>query len=107
MNTTNLSSLSFKELSELEKAIEKEKEIRKDMRVYKVTFYVGFKANRPIPEHPYYDDLMDTESFGNYLVNTPTNLMIKELNLKEPEDISGFYVEELEPKNFPSMFKLN
>lgn len=107
MATTNIKNLTFKELTELSEAIEKEKASRKDMRVYRVTFHVGFKANRPILPHRHYDELLNLEDFADYLVNTPTNLMIKELSLKAPEDISGFDVVELDPKEFPEQFKLS
>jgi hypothetical protein len=103
MTLPNLSQLSFKELSELEEVIKKEKADRDDMRVYRVTFDIGFLSkNRG--ENSVLHTLYSIEDF---LVNEATDFIEKELALKKSskEGIVCFDVIELEPKNFPEAFK--
>ena len=94
-----LSNLSYKELQELEGQIEKRKEVlrkSKDCAVgYKVTFCVKFN-----PYTHENDELNDTQDFGDWLVNEPTDLIINHFGLKLPaEDVSGFIVEEMTDKD--------
>jgi hypothetical protein len=95
-----LNSMKFRELKELEKQIKYLKEQHKELRVYKVTFHVGFMASKHDDS-----DLGDPEVFGEYFANRPSNLIVKDFNLKGIEDVSGSDVVELEPKDFPEMFQ--
>ena len=103
MTLPNLSQLSFKELSELEEVIKKEKADREDMRVYRVTFDIGFLAKN-IGEQSI---LQSPDDFGDYLINDPTLVIETNAGLKgfPKEGIVGFDVIELEPKDFPEAFK--
>jgi hypothetical protein len=96
----DLSKLSFEELTQLQTDIEIHKESRKDMRVYKVTFYIGFNAN----QHDY-DDLSTPKAFGDYFADSPTDLLFEYFYLEEPENVSECNVVELKPEEFPEMFK--
>ena len=92
---TDLSKLSYEELQVLEKQIEERKEFltqSKECAVgYKVTFCVKF--NPYAHEH---DELNNPEDFGDWLVNDPTDLIIKHFCLSLPqEDVSGFEVVEM------------
>jgi len=96
----DLNKLSYVEIKQLEKELEQHKASRTDMRCYKVTFMVGFLANKHED-----DELNDPEDFGDYFVNDPTNLICKAFGLEYPEDVSGCDVVELKPEEFPEMFK--
>ena len=92
---TDLSKLSYAELKVLEKQIEERKKFLKQSKEcaigYKVTFCVKF--NPYAHEH---DELGNVDDFGDWLVNEPTNLIIKYFGLKLPqEDVSGFGVVEM------------
>ena len=92
---TDLSKLSYEELQVLEKQIEERKEFLKQSKEcvvgYKVTFCVKF--NPYAHEH---DELGNADDFGDWLVNDPTDLIIKYFGLKLPqEDVSGFEVVEM------------
>lgn len=96
----DLNKLSYEEIKQLEKELERHKASRKDLRCYKVTFTVGFIANKHED-----DELNDPEDFGDYFVNAPSNLICKYFRLESPEDVSDFDVVELKPEEFPEMFK--
>jgi dTDP-D-glucose 4,6-dehydratase len=96
----DLTKLSYVEIKQLEKDIEQQKASRKYMRCYKVTFMIGFLANKHED-----DGLNDPEDFGDYFVNGPSNLICKYFGLKSPEEVSGCEVMELKPEEFPEMFK--
>jgi hypothetical protein len=100
MSKLNLNELSYEELLNIQEDIEKEMSNRKDMRVYKISFYVGFISNK----HRH-DELLTADDFGYYFVNEPSRMIINDLNLIHPEDVSGFDVIELKPDQFPDMFK--
>lgn len=103
MNDSELAAfdkLSFSEIKELQEKLEKYIQTRKDLRCYKVTFFIGFQANKH--EH---DSLCDPDVFGDYFANAPSNLMCKELGLSSPEDVSSCDVVELKPEEFPEMFR--
>jgi hypothetical protein len=92
---TDISNLSYEELRELEKQVEERKRFLKQSKEcavgYKVTFCVKFN-----PYAHEYDDLSSVHDFGDWLVNEPTQLIIKHLGLKVPyEDVSGFEVVEM------------
>lgn len=97
----DLNKLSYIEIKQLENDIKKHKAQCKEMRCYKVTFTVGFIANRHED-----DELNHPENFGDYFVNSPTNLICKYFDLKSPEDITGCDVVELKPEEFPEMFRV-
>jgi hypothetical protein len=96
----DLKSLSYRELQQLEQQIKKLKEERKDLRVYKVTFYVGFLANQHETQ-----SLNHPDDFGDYFANRPSNLIVDDFFLCGPEEVSGCDVVELEPEDFPKMFR--
>jgi hypothetical protein len=96
----DLSKLSYVEIKQLEKELEQHKASRKDLRFYKVTFMIGFLANKHET-----DELNDPEDFGDYFVNDPSNLICKYFGLKSPEEVLGCDVVELKPEEFPEMFK--
>jgi len=87
---TDLSNLSYKELQQLEKQIEDRKyelSNSKDcVEGYKITFCVKFN-----PASHEFDELRNTQEFGDYLANDVTNYIIKD---GFPDlDISGFVVD--------------
>lgn len=96
----DLSKLSFEELTRLQTDIEIHKASRKDMRIYKVTFYVAFNANK----HDY-GDLSTPRAFADYFAVRPTDLLFEYFDLEEPENVSECDVVELKPEEFPEMFK--
>jgi hypothetical protein len=96
----DLKTLSYRELQQLEQQIKKLKEERKDLRVYKVTFYVGFLANKHENQ-----SLNHPDDFGDYFVNGPSNHIVDDFWLTGPEEVSGCDVVELEPEDFPEMFR--
>lgn len=99
----DLTKLSFKELKELEKEIQKQKELRNDLRVYEVKFHIGILAKRAEDDWR----LRDAEDFGEYFVNDPMTFLEKDLNLTRGiEEISGCDVRELSRDEFPDMFKI-
>ena len=87
---TDLSQLSYKELQKLEKQIEQRKEtLRKSkdcVEGYKITFCVKFN---PVAHE--FDELRNTQEFGDYLANDVTNYIIKDAF---PDlDVSGFDID--------------
>lgn len=99
----DLSRLSYKELQELEKEVQRQKELRNDLRVYEVKFYIGILAKRAERDWR----LEDADGFGEYFVNEPMRFLEKDLGLtRGVEDISGFDVKELGREEFPEMFKI-
>ena len=100
MSKLNLNELSYEELLNIQKDIEKEMSNRKDMRVYKISFYVGFISNKHL-----HDNLLTVDDFGDYFVNEPSRMIVEEFELIHPEDVSGCDVIELKPDQFPDMFK--
>ena len=89
---TDLSKLSYKELQQLKKQIEQQKETlckSKDcIEGYKITFCVKF-----YPAKHEYDELKSSEEFGEYLANDVADFI---LNDGFPDLIvSGFEVEEM------------
>ena len=96
----DLNELSYVEIKQLEKDLERHKASRKDVRCYTVTFTVGFLANK----HEN-DELNDPEDFGDYFANDPSKLICKNFDLTSIENVSGCDVVELKPEEFPEMFK--
>ena len=90
---TDLSTLSYKELEQLEKQIEERKEeLRKAKECvegYKITFCVKFN-----PAMHQYTDLRSSEMFGDYLANDVANLIINDFG-RTQLDVSGFEIEEM------------
>jgi hypothetical protein len=96
----DLDKLSIAELQQLQTDIETHMTSRKDMRCYKVTFYVGFTAK----EHTN-DELCGPNTFSDYFANVPSNLIVDDFDLEEPQCVSRCDVVELKPEEFPEMFK--
>jgi hypothetical protein len=97
----DLSKLSFKELTELEQEIKRQKELRSDLKVYEVRFCIGVLAKRAEGDWK----LESIEGLGDYFVNTPMRLMEKELGILEKvEGFTGCYVRELQPEEYPERF---
>jgi len=86
----NLNNLSKKEILELEKQLQEYKKTEKFLTGYKVTFCVKFN-----PETHKESDLNDTESFGDWLCDVIPKEIIGSFNLKKPESVSLFNVEEM------------
>ena len=89
---TDLSKLSYKELIQLQDQIEERKEMLRNSKDcvegYKITFCVKFN-----PASHEFDELRNTQEFGDYLANDVANYIIKD---GFPDLIvSGFEVEEM------------
>lgn len=110
---TDISKLSYKELQALEKQIEIQKKMIEEHKKFlseTKECAVGYKVTFCVKFNPYAhenDELNDTQDFGDWLVNEPTDLIINHFGLKLPaEDVSGFEVEwmtdedKVEWKNF-------
>lgn len=97
MNNINFSQMSVKELQKLQEDLKNHLDNRDDLRVYKVTLFVGFPSNR---DSGYLDNL---DVFDDYLDYTLTNYINNTLNLTEGVLFGD--VKELEPNEFPEEFK--
>jgi hypothetical protein len=97
----DLDKLSFAELQQLQTDIETHMASRKDMRYYKVTFYVGF--NIAIDDC---NELSTPNAFCDYFTEHIANFLYDEFALGEHEDVSSCNVVELKPEEFPDLFKL-
>jgi hypothetical protein len=97
----DLDKLSFAELQQLQTDIEIHMASRKDMRCYKVTFYVGF--NIAIDDC---NELSTPNAFRDYFTEHIADFLYDEFGLGEPEGVSSCNVVELKPEEFPDMFKL-
>jgi len=99
---TELYNLSYKELQALEKQIEIQKQMIEEHKKFLSdtnACAVGYKVTFCVKFNPYAhenDELNDTQEFGDWLVNEPTDLIINHFGLKLPaEDVSGFRIEEM------------
>ena len=105
MSKLNLTELSYEELLNIQEDIEKEMSNRSEfMRVYKISFYVGFS-----PHKHQHDDLLTEDDFGDYIhdmfADEVAMRIMDDFGLIDPEDVSGYDVIELKPDQFPDMFK--
>ena len=124
MNNNEFSKMSLKDLRKLQEDIQKHLENRDDLRVYKVTLFVGFHSNTSCGYLETVDDFVDylfnevsnyinntlelsdgayVDTIQEYLVNEVSNYINRTLELTD-----GVYVdtvEELEPSEFPGVFK--
>jgi len=99
---TDLSKLSYKELQTLEKQIENQKKIIEEHKKFlseTKNCAVGYEVTFCIKFNPYvheYNELGNTNSFGDWLANELANVIIKYFDLKLPaEDVSGFDIKEI------------
>lgn len=97
MNNIDLSQMSGKELQKLQEDIKNHINSREDLRVYKVTLFVGFPSNTSCGYLETVDD------FEEYLVNEVSNYINNTLELTDGVFVDT--VEELEPSEFPEEFK--
>jgi hypothetical protein len=97
----DLDKLTFAELQQLQTDIETHITTRKDMRCYKVTFYVGFITK----EHTN-DELCGPNTFSDYFGVHLYDHIADGFGLGEHEGVSSCNVVELKPEEFPDMFKL-
>lgn len=78
----DLSSLSYKEVQNLEKQIKEYYESKKGLRGYKVTFCVLYN-----PKNHEEDMLVNEEDFGEWLVDAIPDQIEGSFNLKKPEEV--------------------
>lgn len=100
MNNNELSKMSLKDLRKLQKDIQEHLKNRDDLRVYKVTLFVGFPSNTSCGYLETVDD------FEEYLVNEVSNYINNTLELTNYDGVYVDTVEEIEPSEFPDVFKI-
>jgi hypothetical protein len=89
----DISQLSPKEVQDLEKQIEKYKKSEKNLTGYKVSFYVRFNPELHIYDMLTCDGELDPVGFSDYVVDAIADCIIRDFNLKAPEDVSGAEVK--------------
>ncbi len=96
----DISGLNCKELLELKSQINERVQNIKELRVYRISFEIGFSVNEHLN-----DDLSDPESFGDWFVNCSVYDEIqKSFNIPDSY-MSGCDVINLDPKDFPNYYK--
>lgn len=98
--TININNLSKSEILELERQIQEYKKTEKFLTGYKVTFCVKFNSETHWDETAFSDPV----SFGEWLNEFLPDEIIKSFNLKKPEGVSGFVVNELRKEQMPGWF---
>jgi hypothetical protein len=96
MNNIDFSQMSVEDLQKLQEDLKNHLDNRDDLRVYKVTLFVGFPSNH---DSGYLENL---DVFDNYLNNELTNYIN---NTLLTEGVFVGDVEELEPNEFPEELK--
>ncbi len=98
--TININDLSRSEILELEQQIQEYKKTEKFLTGYKVTFCVKFNQETHWDETAFSDPV----SFGEWLNEFLPDEIIKSFNLKKPEGVSGFVVDELRKEQMSGWF---
>lgn len=93
----DLDELSYEQIKLLQKDLEKYKQTRSSPKMYKVSFYVGFREH----EHET-SALQSSEEFSNYFFDAVLSSLEEDLNLS-PKHIAHFQVSEVEPKGYKKL----